>query len=990
MQRIADVEQELSTINRDMGVLFRQTVPALASLDAESLDRWAACALEIATGGWHAFESASAFIRLSPALLSAEGTAALLQCGHYGTGLSGFSFEPGTTYFRGISQLLDADRFETAGAIEVAGEAIRARYANASNLLADFFRIGFDIAVAHPEEAVQSWSGIACAMVAMERTDLTRFLAATDAAGTIDWSYVRALSEHSSAAALDFLAAWPRLSRWLSADQRQTMSMIAMAYALRPAELAIWLETLAATLPQLAPAPRGLLLQLLQQIPGLALARSLMAAASRLPLDRPAIIHAWVAHIDDYLPLNVEAACGYLGLESAKSVQVLERLLGQVNFDDCKRVLQLYTEAVTGRRLGLEACADELPPMPSTDGRSIYLPATIHRYPESADNFSLFKISLLHQLGYFEFGTFTYAPGGSAVPFRAFFRSFANPVLARSIFQILEDARVDWALTRRYRGARSALGRFKRDALAGLHEPASTVGKFLSALLRLSLDGEGRLTDTPAGALAVLQDHVRTLDDPAADVYRTMVVLRACYSVIEQAADREAANEADLPEDLRLLEMQAEPVAFRGSLEPDRARVNMQLARLEDQDVQVDEDGKDEAMALSGMPDPKDMTIDQLKKGDVEAAMAMMITDLDGRDVDGEQADRGTEDGKGELADLLQELIKPRAMTFQYDEWDWVIADYRRRWCTLYEIREVEEKPEFVEDTLRELRGVRNQVRRQLGNLKPELLRKVKGVVDGEELDIERTIESIVDKRAGYSPDDRIYVQRQRKDRDVSTLFLLDMSASTDDRISPPELPAEQVQDGDADGSQYDDDGAKMEVDTRKRIIDLEKEAVVLMAEALEDLGDSYAVCGFSGYGKDQVDFYLCKDFQEPYSRRAKGRIGGIKPCRSTRMGPAIRHATKKLVATEARIKALIILSDGYPQDFDYGKDRNSRDYGIKDTTMALTEARQKGVQAFCLTVDPSGHDYLREMCPDQQYMVIQDINQLPQELSRVYRSMTA
>ena len=87
--------------------------------------------------------------------------------------------------------------------------------------------------------------------------------------------------------------------------------------------------------------------------------------------------------------------------------------------------------------------------------------------------------------------------------------------------------------------------------------------------------------------------------------------------------------------------------------------------------------------------------------------------------------------------------------------------------------------------------------------------------------------------------------------------------------------------------------------------------------------------------------------------------------------------------------KALIIISDGYPQHFDYGKDRSSRDYGIKDTTRALVEARQKDVQGFCLTVDQSGHDYLREMCPDKQYMVIQDVTQLPGELSKIYRMIT-
>jgi nitric oxide reductase NorD protein len=106
-------------------------------------------------------------------------------------------------------------------------------------------------------------------------------------------------------------------------------------------------------------------------------------------------------------------------------------------------------------------------------------------------------------------------------------------------------------------------------------------------------------------------------------------------------------------------------------------------------------------------------------------------------------------------------------------------------------------------------------------------------------------------------------------------------------------------------------------------------------------------------------------------------------------MGPPIRHATRRLIETGSRIKALIIMSDGYPQDHDYGADRNSRDYGLMDTMKALSEAKQQGVLTYCLTVDPSGHDYLRAMCADSQYMVIQDLEQLPEEVSRVYRSLT-
>jgi nitric oxide reductase activation protein len=175
----------------------------------------------------------------------------------------------------------------------------------------------------------------------------------------------------------------------------------------------------------------------------------------------------------------------------------------------------------------------------------------------------------------------------------------------------------------------------------------------------------------------------------------------------------------------------------------------------------------------------------------------------------------------------------------------------------------------------------------------------------------------------------------------------------------------------------------------RRRIIDVEKEALVLMAEALEALGDAYAVYGFSGYGRDQVDFFIAKEFADRYDARVQGRIAAIKPHRSTRMGPAIRHAIRKLEHQEARLKTLLLLSDGYPQDYDYGKDRKSKDYGIQDTMMALHEAQLKGIQTFCITVDPAGHDYLRQMCPDANYLVLEDVTALPNELPKIYRGLT-
>ena len=89
-----------------------------------------------------------------------------------------------------------------------------------------------------------------------------------------------------------------------------------------------------------------------------------------------------------------------------------------------------------------------------------------------------------------------------------------------------------------------------------------------------------------------------------------------------------------------------------------------------------------------------------------------------------------------------------------------------------------------------------------------------------------------------------------------------------------------------------------------------------------------------------------------------------MKPKRSTRMGPAIRHASMKLDSSGAALKVLMIVSDGFPQDHDYGPDRGDHEYGLRDTARALLEAEGRGVETFCVTVDRSGHDYLRRNVP--------------------------
>jgi hypothetical protein len=291
---------------------------------------------------------------------------------------------------------------------------------------------------------------------------------------------------------------------------------------------------------------------------------------------------------------------------------------------------------------------------------------------------------------------------------------------------------------------------------------------------------------------------------------------------------------------------------------------------------------------------------------------------------------------------------------FFYDEWDHVIGDYRPRWCRLHERALTGDSGEFFGRALADYAAVLPEVRRQFQRIRPEMYRPLRGLEDGEDFDLNAVTDARIEVRARRSPSTRLYKSRVREARDVATLFLLDMSASTDEPLGPG-----------------------------RRIIDALKEALVVMTEALDELGDAYAIYGFSGQGRENVEFYLVKGFGEALGTAVKSRIGGIVPKRSTRMGAALRHAVEKMDAVGARVKHLMLLSDGFPQDDDYGEDRRSHLYGIRDTAVALREADAAGITPFCITVDRAGHDYLREMCDASRYMVIDDITALPRDCRR-------
>ena len=302
---------------------------------------------------------------------------------------------------------------------------------------------------------------------------------------------------------------------------------------------------------------------------------------------------------------------------------------------------------------------------------------------------------------------------------------------------------------------------------------------------------------------------------------------------------------------------------------------------------------------------------------------------------------------------------------------------YRGRWCKVYEKTMPMGDLNFYRQTLLSHAGLLQRIRREFEQVVPEIYHKEKRLPDGPDHDLDAAIEAITDLRIGVSPSEKIFWRHHKIERDVAVAFLLDMSGSTGEAISPP-----------ASSRSFAEIAATGER-SHRRIIDVEKEAIVLMMDALEAIGDRYGVYGFSGHGRDNVEFYVIKDIGEEFSLDIAKRFGRVGPLHATRMGPAIRHTTAKLRTEQTRSKFLFLISDGRPQDRGYSQEGSEKAYAVQDTRMALIEARREGIHPFCLTVDKEGNDYLRTMMDDFSYEVLADVSLLPLRLPQLYRRLT-
>jgi len=287
----------------------------------------------------------------------------------------------------------------------------------------------------------------------------------------------------------------------------------------------------------------------------------------------------------------------------------------------------------------------------------------------------------------------------------------------------------------------------------------------------------------------------------------------------------------------------------------------------------------------------------------------------------------------------------------RYDEWDYRRKAYRKDWCHLFETEVVPGDAEYVGEVRRRHAGLIRQVRRRFEMLRGED-RILGRQAEGEDLDLDAVVDAISDSNSGLESTERLFRRRIRNQRSLAAMFMVDMSGSTKGWVN-----------------------------------DAEREALVILCEALESLGDAYAIYGFSGWTRTRSDIYRIKRFDDAYDDTVQARIAAVAAKDYTRMGVATRHLTQLLLRQPARHRLLVTLSDGRPDD--YGDEYRGY-YGIEDTRRALQEARQAGVRSYCVTIDRQGPDYLAHMYGASHYTVLDDVKKLPLKIADIYRRLVS
>lgn len=588
-------------------------------------------------------------------------------------------------------------------------------------------------------------------------------------------------------------------------------------------------------------------------------------------------------------------------------------------------VLQQHERVLSGFLRGLSGRKLKIAPADRvyTDTETLFLPQLLACLSTPEENFLLYKAMIAGLWAQTRFGTFR-------TGLHRVLASHRDPGRTLALFHCLETLRLEAVIARELPGLHRQFGAL-RDALGEAPLPPAW------AALRARVSS---VKCTAADVLAMVDGIPPDIAPFAPFAYQGVLNLAEVDACI---AARLAREKALFRVRLKMLE---EEMNQQSGDKPEKREAGGRFRTREKHSP-----GTPDAMQVEILLDDKPMPLPD----DVSQLISSIMLDL------GEIPDEYLEPaGPGEYDPAL--LRSDAALdedvwsgsyheegALLYQEWDFRRQHYRKDWCAVREKQVEPVHDGFAEQTLERYSGLIKQLRKTFEAMRDEN-RLLKRQTQGDDVDLDALVEALADARDGREMSDQLFTRQHRAERNIAVAFMVDMSGSTKGWINTAE-----------------------------------KESLVLLCEALETLGDRYAIYGFSSISRKRCELYHVKGFDEHYDAEVKARISGIQPQDYTRMGFAIRHLSGLLQQVDARTRVLITLSDGKPDDYDGYRG----EYGIEDTRRALIEARRQGIHPYCITIDEKARDYLPHLYGPAAYTLVDEVTALPLKVSDIYRRLT-
>lgn len=624
----------------------------------------------------------------------------------------------------------------------------------------------------------------------------------------------------------------------------------------------------------------------------------------------------------------------FFRLETPESVSVLLENMPGFRLPEHRRLLQLITAVWFDETFDLEESdwsPDRGRAFIETDAQALYLPAALPSRDEALT-------AVIHAAGHLVFHSYErryiealFREVGREHPplderqritWRPLFAHYGDDLLRfQLLFDICEDLRVDTAIQTR---VPNHLQRLLQ--LAEATTPTTSPARAYYVFAR----------DTVAGALGSMPLDARLVPllKPEATIVDAFRVANTLY------------KDSSLPP---IPEARFRAACYLPARAPNAARPVYPRTKLDDAEFGTGTFDRDDIVRKEAIePNPERREIPKAAQGDDPDF------DIPPEDTSGTGGRVGV--GIPQPANVIG-YARGHAKSEQgvaYHEWDYRDRQFKRNWAFVQEKALDEYDASEAAKLLAQHAPTLQRLKRAIQSQKPTRPAPQRRQLDGDDLDIEATIQYIAEKRAGLSPKPTLYKRRIFKQRDTACLLLADISTSIMAKASEGE----------------------------GRVVDRLRAAILLFAESLEEVGDPYAVAAFASKYRDNVSYYPIKEFDQRLNSRARALIGGLSGRLATRMGAAVRHAVKRFGASPSQQKLLMILSDGRPADYDDGGDEK---YLHEDTRMAVKEAVDRGVHPFCVTLDPAGAEYLPQIFGVGHYMVIDRVNRLPEKLPEIY-----